>query len=150
MTLRVDHLALPSFDVDKTHAFCVNVLGAPLVHAQSGDTWLLAAYAFAGVMLDYFIVVGEKRPASRGRDELRHHGIAVGSAADLARWRDRVERGGGETWIEDHGQDEHFYFYDPNGNLFELTADAWTVRAKGPDPDAAKEVLEAWRARSPR
>jgi catechol 2,3-dioxygenase-like lactoylglutathione lyase family enzyme len=147
MTPRLDHLALPCFDLDATHGFCLDLLGAPLVHAQSGDTWLLAAYEFAGVMLDYFVVPGEKRPPSRGRDETRHHGIAVGSVKDLERWKERIANSGAETWTEDHGSDEHVYFYDPNGNLFELTADAWTVRAKGADPVAAGAVIDAWRAR---
>jgi catechol 2,3-dioxygenase-like lactoylglutathione lyase family enzyme len=147
MTPRVDHLALPCFDLDATQKFCVDVLEAPLVHAQSGDKWLLAGYTFAGVMLDYFVVLGEERPRSRGRDEIRHHGISVGSVADLARWRKRIKGSGAEMWTEDHGSDEHVYFYDPNGNLFELTADEWTVRGKGTDPDAAKAVIEAWRAR---
>jgi catechol 2,3-dioxygenase-like lactoylglutathione lyase family enzyme len=147
MTPRVDHLALPCFDLEATRRFCVDVLGAPLVHAEAGETWLLAAHAFAGVMLDYFVILGEKRTPSRGREEIRHHGIAVGSAADLARWKERIAATGAEMWTEDHGSDEHVYFYDPNGNLFELTADQWTVRAKGADPDAAKSVIEAWTAR---
>jgi len=150
MTPRIDHLALPCFDLEATHRFCDDVLGAPLVHAEAGKTWLLVAYPFAGVMLDYFVVVGEARPPSRGRDEIRHHGLAVGSVADLAQWKGRIVAAGCvETWSEDHGGDEHFYFYDPNGNLFELTADAWTVRAKGVNPSNAAAVLAAWqRARS--
>jgi catechol 2,3-dioxygenase-like lactoylglutathione lyase family enzyme len=156
---RLDHLALPCFDLDATHAFCTTVLDAPLVHAEAGETWLLSAYAFAGVMLDYFVIPGEPRPPLRGRDEIRHHGFTVGSIADLARWKDRIVSSGAETWTEHHGpggsggippsQGEHLYFYDPNGNLFELTADAWTVRAKGTDPVAANGVLDAWRARKP-
>jgi catechol 2,3-dioxygenase-like lactoylglutathione lyase family enzyme len=147
MTPRVDHLALPCFDLDATHRFCESVLGAPLEHAEAGTSWLLVAYSFAGVMLDYFVVLGETRPPSRGRGEIRHHGIAVGSVDDLGRWKARIVSSGAESWSEDHGNDEHFYFYDPSGNLFELTADAWTVRAKGADASAAREVLTAWRAR---
>ncbi len=145
MTPRIDHIALPCFDLDATERFCAEVLDAPLVHAQSGPTWLLVGHAFAGVMLDYFVVVGAERPPSRGRDEIRHHGIAVGSPDDLARWKRRVARSGAESWIEDHGGDEHLYFYDPNGNLMELTADPWTVRAKGTDTLQASAVLDAWR-----
>jgi catechol 2,3-dioxygenase-like lactoylglutathione lyase family enzyme len=147
MTPRVDHLALPCFDLEATRRFCVEVLGAPLVHAQSGEAWLLTAYAFAGVMLDYFVVLGEKRPPSRGRDEIRHHGIAIGSPEDLARWKERIVASGAETWTENHGSDAHLYFYDPSGNLFELTPDAWTVRAKGTSSDAANAVIAAWNAR---
>jgi hypothetical protein len=86
---------------------------APLVHAQSGDHWLLVAYDVAGVLLDYFIVDGQTRPPSRGRDEVRHVGLAAGTAADVARWKQRIVASGAETWIEDHGDDEHVYFYDP-------------------------------------
>jgi len=148
MTPRVDHLALPCFELDSTHGFCIEVLEAPLMRAASGERWLLMAYAFAGVTLDYFFVPGEKRPPSRGQDEIRHVGIAVGSVADLARWKKRIVANGAETWTEDHGDSEHLYFYDPNGNLFEMTADQWTMRARGTDPAGAKAVIEAWKARA--
>jgi catechol 2,3-dioxygenase-like lactoylglutathione lyase family enzyme len=144
--MRVDHLACPCHDLGATHAFWTQVMGAPLVHAQSGDGWLLAAYDFAGVLIDYFVVVGEARPPSRGRDEIRHCGIAAASPAEVAAWKQRIVASGAETWTEDHGGDEHVYFYDPNGNLFEITAAEWTVRARGLDPTAAAQTLAAWTA----
>ena len=147
MSARVDHVACPCFDVEETHAFWTTVMRAPLVHAQTGDGWLLLAYEFAGVLLDYFVVVGEMRPPSRGRAEIRHCGIAVGSPSDLAAWRQTIEASGVEMWVEDHGGDSHVYFYDPSGNLFELTADEWTVRSRGTDPVAAEQILQAWRTR---
>ncbi len=147
MSARVDHIACPCFDLEATHSFWTIVMRAPLLHAQSADRWLLVAYEFAGVMLDYFVVVGETRPASRGREEIRHCGIMVGSPSDLGAWKQRIEASGVEMWTEDHGDDLHLYFYDPSGNLFELTADEWTVRSKGTDPIAAEHVLRAWQTR---
>jgi catechol 2,3-dioxygenase-like lactoylglutathione lyase family enzyme len=145
--MRVDHLACACYDVDATHGFWTGVMDAPLAHAQSGDGWLLVAYDFAGVLIDYFVVDGERRPASRGQAEIRHCGIAVGSPANVAAWKQRIAASGAEMWTEDHGDDEHVYFYDPNGNLFELTADEWTVRARGLDAAAAARTLAAWKAR---
>ena len=116
---------------------------------SADQRWLLLAYDFAGIMLDYFVVTGEKRAPSRGRNEIRHQGISVGAIPDLAEWKQRIAASGVEMWTEDHGGDEHVYFFDPSGNLFELTADKWTVRAKGTDPVAAAQVLAAWRERQP-
>jgi catechol 2,3-dioxygenase-like lactoylglutathione lyase family enzyme len=149
MTLEVDHVACPCFDLDATHRFWTEFMSAPLVYAQAGESWLLTAYDFGGVMLDYFLIPGEVRPPSRGRDEIRHCGIAVHKSSELEDWKVRIEASGAETWLEDHGDDEHVYFYDPNGNLFELTAAAWTVRAKGTDPAGALDVVRRWKERVP-
>jgi len=148
VSVRVDHIACPCYDVDATHAFWTEVMRAPLVHAESGEGWLLLAYDFAGVLVDYFVVSGESRPASRGRREIRHCGIAVGSPAEVSAWKQRIAATGAELWTEDHGADEHVYFFDPSGNLFELTAEQWTVRARGLDPGAAARTFAAWKARS--
>jgi catechol 2,3-dioxygenase-like lactoylglutathione lyase family enzyme len=142
--VRVDHLACPCFDIGATHRFWTEVMGAPLVHAQSGKRWLLLAFDFAGVLVDYFVIAGEERPPSRGRDEIRHYGLAVGSPAEVSAWKARIAASGAEMWTEDHGNDEHVYFFDPSGNLFEITADEWTVRSRGFDPDAAARTLAAW------
>ena len=50
-------------------------------------------------------------------------------------------------WTEDHGDDEHVYFFDPSGNLFEIT-DEWTVRSRGFDPEGAARTLAAWTAKT--
>jgi len=146
--VRVDHLACPCFDIDATHRFWTEVMGAPLVHAQSGERWLLLAFEFAGVLVDYFVIVGEERPPSRGRDEIRHYGLAVGSPAEVSAWKARITASGAEMWTEDHGNDEHVYFFDPSGNLFEITADEWTVRSRGFDPEGAARTLAAWTAKT--
>jgi catechol 2,3-dioxygenase-like lactoylglutathione lyase family enzyme len=146
--MRVDHVACPCFDLDATHRFWTEVMQAPLVHAESGERWLLMAFEFAGVLVDYFVVDGEARPPSRGRDEIRHCGIAVGSPAEVSAWKQRLAASSAEMWTEDHGGDEHVYFYDPSGNLFEITADAWTVRARGLDAPAAARTVAAWKAKA--
>jgi catechol-2,3-dioxygenase len=120
---------------------------APLIHAQSGERWLLVAYDFGGIMIDYFVLVGEPRPPSRGREEVRHCGVAVGTPEDLAAWKARIAASRVEMWTEQHGASEHVYFLDPSGNVFELTADEWTVRGKGIDPREAERVLAEWRGR---
>jgi catechol 2,3-dioxygenase-like lactoylglutathione lyase family enzyme len=144
--MRVDHLACPCFDIDGTLRFWTDVMGAPLVHAESGERWLLMAFDFAGVLVDYFVVLGDVRPPSRGRDEIRHYGLAVGSPAEVSAWKAHIAASGAEMWTEDHGNDEHVYFFDPNGNLFEITAEEWTVRARGFDPAGAARTLAAWKS----
>lgn len=150
LSVRVDHFACPCFDVEATHIFWTETMGAQLAHAESGPGWLLVAYDFAGVLIDYFVIIGESRPASRGRSEIRHCGIAVASPTEVSTWKQRIASSGAEMWTEDHGRDEHVYFFDPNGNLFEITAEEWTVRARGLNPTAAASTLAAWRQRTPR
>jgi hypothetical protein len=41
---------------------------------------------------------------------------------------------------------EHVYSFDPIGKLFEITAEEWTVRARGLNRDAAVRMLAAWKA----
>lgn len=144
--MRVDHIACPCFDIEATHAFWTDVMGAQLAYAESGERWLLMAYDFAGVLIDCFLMVGETRPPSRGRNEIRHCGLAVDSPAEVSTWKRRLAASGAETWTEDHGDDEHVYFTDPNGNLFEITATQWTVRARGLDPLAAAQTVADWKA----
>lgn len=57
-------------------------------------------------------------------------------------------RVGAEMWTEDDRDDEHVYFFDPSGNLFEITADEWTVRSRGFDPEGAARTLAAWTAKT--
>jgi glyoxylase I family protein len=144
----IDHVAHPSFDVAATHRFYAELLGARLKFALSGDSpewnasYLLAAYELEGCELDFFSYVGITRPSPDGLPrDIRHVGIALSSAADLARVRERLNRDGIAYWTERHDDDhEHLYATDPNGLVLEFSVAA-APSAESPD---ALEVLRRW------
>jgi glyoxylase I family protein len=150
----IDHVAFPSFDAAATHRFYTTVLGAALKSATSGDsaTWnaryLLAAYELEGAELDFFTFDGIVRPQPDGLPEdIRHVGIAVASAADLARMRARLDEHAASYWVEQHDGDDgdHVYVRDPNGLVIELSVAAppSARRANGGRADAG-DVVRQW------
>jgi glyoxylase I family protein len=150
-SVRTDHMAFSSFDARATHRFYTDVMGFPLVHAQSGpsSTWgkqyLLTAYAIGdGRAIDFFEHEGMRRPEPDGLPhDIRHVGLAAPLREDLGRWKARLDEHGVRWYVEDHGDDEHLCFSDPNGVLFELTAEEDTL----PTQEASMEaltVVERW------
>lgn len=152
-SVRTDHLAFPSFDARVTHRFYTEVMGFPLVHAQSGpsSTWgqeyLLTAYAIGdGRALDFFEHDGMRRPEPDGLPhDIRHVGLATPSREDIERWKARLDEHGVRWYVEDHGDDEHLYFSDPNGILFEITAEEDTLGSQAASKEAL-DVVERWTA----
>ena len=151
----IDHIAYPSFDAAETHRFYTDVLGAQLKAASSGQsaTWnalyLLAAYELEGAELDFFSFAGIVRPPADGLPEdIRHVGITVATAAELARMRARLDAHAASYWVERHDGDEgeHVYVRDPNGLVIEFSVveAPYAVRAD------AIEVVERWIAASTR
>lgn len=149
----IDHVAHPSFDVAATHRFYTDVLGARLKTASSGESaawnarYLLAGYEFEGAELDFFSFAGIVRPPPDGLPEdIRHVGIAVSTATELARMRARLDEHAVAYWVEHHDGDEgeHVYVRDPNGLLIELsvTEPPYAERAD------AIDVVERWIAGS--
>ncbi len=145
----IGHVAHPAFDVEATHRFYTDVLGATLKLARSGDssTWngryVMAVYDVCGVEVDFFSYAGIARPHPDGLPrDIRHVGITLDSSDAVAAMRGRVERANAEHWIEYHDgpNDEHVYVVDPNGLVLEFSLpDApWTPR------DDADGVLRAW------
>ncbi len=149
--LRTDHLAFPSFDASLTHRFYSEVMGFPLIFAQSGmsSTWnreyLLTAYAIGdGRTIDFFEFDGIRRPPEDDLPkDIRHVGLAVSTCDELERWKSRLDRFEIAYTLEDHGDDEHLYFSDPNGVLFEISAEADTLGARAESSDALA-VVERW------
>jgi catechol 2,3-dioxygenase-like lactoylglutathione lyase family enzyme len=149
--LRTDHLAFPSFDAVATHRFYTHVMGFPLVHAQSGasSTWkksyLLTAYAIGdGRSIDFFEYDGIARPtAGEMPEDIQHVGFAVPSSADFEAWKQRLDRHDVRWYTEDHGDDVHLYFRDPNGILFEISLEEDTLAAK-PSTSKALDVVQRW------
>jgi glyoxylase I family protein len=149
----IDHIACPSFDAAATHRFYADVLGARLKSASVGDSaawnarYLLAAYDLEGAELDFFSFEGIVRPPPDGLPhDIRHVGIAVATAADVARVRERLDRHAVSYWVEQHdGDDEHLYVRDPNDLVieFSVTAAPYAERA-----DAA-DVVRRWIETSP-
>ena len=145
----IGHVAHPAFDVAATHAFYTGVLGATLKAARSGDSsawnarYLMLVYELHGVEIDFFTFAGIVRPddGNLPRD-IRHVGVTVASADELARVRERIASAGAEHWLEFHDgpDDEHVYVRDPNGLVleFSLPEAPWPARA-----DAAA-TLRAW------
>ena len=149
----IDHVAHPSFDAAETHRFYTDVLGARLKTASSGQsaTWharyLLAAYELEGAELDFFSLAGIVRPPPDGLPEdIRHVGIVVATAAELARMRARLDEHAVSYWVEHHDGDEgeHVYVRDPNGLLIEFSV------AEPPYAGRADaiDVVERWIAAS--
>ena len=145
----IGHVAHPCFDVAATHAFYRDVLGATLKLSRSGhsSTWnapyLMLVYDVHGVELDFFTYAGIVRPPPDGLPrDIRHAGITVASADELARIRARIEGAGAEHWIELHDgpHDEHVYVRDPNGLVLEFSLAA----APSPAQPGAEATLRAW------
>jgi catechol 2,3-dioxygenase-like lactoylglutathione lyase family enzyme len=145
----IDHVAHPSFDVAATHRFYTDALGARLKSALTGDSpewgarFLLAAYELEGAELDFFSFEGIVRPQPDGLPkDIRHVGIAVAEAGELARVRARLDEHAVTYWVERHDgdDDEHLYVRDPNDLVIEFSVAA-APHAERVDAEA---VLRQW------
>ena len=145
----IDHIAHPSFDAAATHRFYADVLGARLKSAVTGDSrewgarYLLAAYDVEGAELDFFTFDGIVRPQPDGLPkDIRHVGIAVGAATELACVRARLDEHAISYWIERHDgdDDEHLYVRDPNDLVIEFSVAA----VPHADRADAAEVVRQW------
>jgi catechol 2,3-dioxygenase-like lactoylglutathione lyase family enzyme len=125
--LRLDHLVVPIWDVEKSIAFYRDLLGLKLVAAHDGDDWggfrwLMLIFALSDkreIVLVHF--ADARRPP---RDKLPKDGrhIAMAETGALAPWRQRLADAGVEYWEEDHGDQQSLYFEDPNGIVLEITS----------------------------
>ena len=145
----IDHIACPSFDAAATHRFYADVLGARLKSASVGDSaewnarYLLAAYELEGAELDFFSFEGIVRPPPDGLPkDIRHVGVAVRSADDLSRVRERLDRHQVSYWIERHDGDngEHLYVRDPNDLVIEFSI----LAAPSAERPGADDVIQRW------
>ena len=126
--LRLDHIVLPIWQVEKSIAFYRDFLGLKLVAAHDGDDWggfpwLMLIFALSDkreIVLVHF--AGAKKPP---RDKLakdaRH--IAMAETGSLEPWRRKLADSGVEFWEEDHGDGQRsLYFEDPNCIVLEITS----------------------------
>lgn len=151
-SLRVDHLAQPSFDARETHRFYTEVMGFRLLHALEAESepwggrrFLLTCYAAPdGTLVDFFQVEGIEPPGDDGLPRgIRHVAFSVASRGDLEAWRQRLRSRGVPFVGEDHGGlHASLYFTDPNGVQLELTH--WARRYGEEDAARAPEVLRRW------
>lgn len=125
--LRLDHIVIPIWDVEKSLAFYRDFLGLKLADAHDGDDWggfpwLMLLFALPDkreIVLVHF--AGAKRPA---RDKLPKDGrhIAMAETGALDPWRRKLDDAGLDYWQEDHGDQRSLYFEDPNGVVLEITS----------------------------
>jgi catechol 2,3-dioxygenase-like lactoylglutathione lyase family enzyme len=155
--LRLDHVAMPCFDLAATDRFYRETLGLELVYAHAGRSaewgdrrFAIASYRTAsGVVLDFFALEGARRTPDDLPADIRHVALDVGSLEVLGAWRERLHADGHPYSFDEHGGAHHsLYVSDPNGHVVELTA--WLTR---PDASAAAEadaVVRAWIAQEKR
>src|SRR5262245_57022586 len=113
--LRLDHLVVPIWEVEKSIAFYRDLLGLKLVAAHDGDDWggfpwLMLIFALPDkreIVLVHF--AGSKQPP---RDKLPKDGrhIAMAETGALDPWRRKLDEAGLDYWEEDHGDQRSLYF----------------------------------------
>ena len=147
--LALDHLALPVFDVAASRRFYGELLGLPLLSADSGDDWggrpwLMMVYGFGeGRTLALFALEGsEPPPPSDLPAETRHVALRVCSLDELASWRSKLGSQQIAVTEDDHGDQLSLYFRDPSDHVLELTAYR-TSMSEAPSQDA-EAVIAQW------
>jgi glyoxylase I family protein len=123
--LRLDHVVLPIWDVEKSIVFYRDLLGLKLVDSYDGDDWggypwLMLLFALPDkreIVLVHF--AGAKKPPP---DKLPKDGrhLAMAETTSLDPWRAKLRAAKIEFWEEDHGGQESLYFSDPNGIMLEI------------------------------
>jgi catechol 2,3-dioxygenase-like lactoylglutathione lyase family enzyme len=125
--LRLDHVVLPIWDLEKSIAFYRDLLGLKLVGVYEGDDWggypwLMLLFALSDkreIVLVHF--AGAKRaPRDKLPADARH--IAMAETGSLDPWREKLREAKVEFWEEDHGGQHSLYFEDPNGITLEITS----------------------------
>jgi catechol 2,3-dioxygenase-like lactoylglutathione lyase family enzyme len=149
--LRLDHVAFPVLDAERSFRFYSEVLGLPLVSSLEGDDWhgrpwLMMMFALGD---DREIVLVARRGAPRPMDDgvpkdMRHLAFAVATLEEQAAWHRRVQEHGIEVRVEDHGTQHSIYFDDPDGTVLEITTPpSEMVMTRDPKAEA---VVRAWLA----
>lgn len=147
-SLALDHVALPIYDAAGSLRFYTEVLGLPLLSAQTGDDWggrpwLMMIFGLAsGRQLALCALRGATRPpAGELPAETHHIAFSVASNDVLAAWKQRLGEHRVRVTEEDHGTQLSLYFEEPNGYVLELTTMA--SGADVPTGDAGA-VVAAW------
>jgi len=147
--LRFDHFAVPVFDAGRALRFYSEVLGLPLVDAMSGDDWggkpwLMMIFRAGDGRQVALCALRGAAPAARDTlpSDIRHFAFSVESHAELAAWKQRLDRHDVPYSEEDHGTQRSIYFTDPDGTMLEITVPASTGM-RDADP-GARALVEAW------
>jgi glyoxylase I family protein len=125
--LRLDHIVLPIWDVEKSIAFYRDLLGLKLIDAYDGDDWggypwLMLLFALPDkreIVLVHF-AGAKKPPADKLPKDGRH--LAMAETTSLDPWRKKLREAKVEFWEEDHGGQQSLYFQDPNSITLEITS----------------------------
>lgn len=137
---RLNHAVLYVRDAARTAAFYRDVLGFRTVAEAPGGAFLQAP----GSTNDHdiaFFSIGEGAGASAaGRTTvgLYHLAWEVGTLAELADVRGRLQQAGALIGASDHGTTKSLYAHDPDGLEFEV---CWVVPA---DLLAADQAMGTW------
>jgi glyoxylase I family protein len=148
-TLKIDHWALPIFDVEATYRFYTDVLELPLLETFTGDDWggkpwLMMIFELAeGRQLALCALRGARPPRPDGLPaDVRHFAFSVASKTEQTAWKKRLKAQGVAFSEEDHGTQQSIYFQDPNGIVLEITTPASDGNlARNP---AAADVVREW------
>jgi catechol 2,3-dioxygenase-like lactoylglutathione lyase family enzyme len=125
--LRLDHVVLPIWDVEKSIAFYRDLLGLKLVDAYDGDDWggypwLMLQFGLPDkreIVLVHFSGL-KKPPPDKSPKDGRH--IAFAETTSLEPWRKKLRQARVEFWEEEHGGQQSLYFQDPNAITLEITS----------------------------
>lgn len=147
--LKVDHWALPIFDVEATYRFYTEVLELPLLDSFTGDDWggkpwLMMIFAASdGRQIALCALRGAKPPRADGLPaDVRHFAFSVTSEKEQTAWKERLRTRGVKFSEEDHGTQQSIYFQDPNGIMLEITTPASEGSHTG--RPAAHEMVKQW------
>lgn len=147
--LRLDHLAYPVSDVGKAWQFYSEVLGLPLIGAESGDDWggrpwLMMIFGLSDArQIALCALRGAQPVASRALPaDTRHFAFSVDTETEYSAWKRRLASHGVRFDEEDHGTQQSLYFADPDGTVLEITTPA-SAAAKGSGA-RARGVIERW------
>ena len=130
--LGLHHATLISADLERTAAFYRDLLGFTLereaVNEDDPGTrhfWFAADPADPSGLRLTFLEYPQMAPATQGTGSVHHLALRVGSAAEVAAWRDYLQsREVPTTPVHERGGLTSVYLRDPDGHILEIVADA--------------------------
>ncbi|RCK30112.1 MULTISPECIES: VOC family protein [Thalassospira] len=150
----VDHLAFPTRDLAATDAFYLNVMGATLVHAESGyspswkSDYLLITYALSdGTRLSFYDWPADNGPYAddpQMPDDVFHIGLRCRSARDVIAWQNHLFQHKIVYHNEDDGTSRRLFVRDPNGIRFKIFASE-SAKSDEDHEGRARAVYDEWR-----
>jgi glyoxalase family protein len=126
------HITLICSDLERTTAFYRDVLGFGLLRETVNDDDPGARHFWFGTDADgrpggliSFLEYPQMAAATQGTGAAHHIALAVGSAEEVAAWREYLQsRGVPTTETYDRGGLRSIYLRDPDGQIVEICAAA--------------------------